>query len=251
VTKIEWTDETWNPVTGCTKVSPGCAHCYAERIAHRFGAKPYLPGKAEIVLHPERLEMPLRWKKPRMIFVNSMSDLFHEDVPDEFLADVLNIMSVAEWHVFQVLTKRPERMQRVLSILAANSTALGVPFWPRPNIWLGASVENQRMADARIPLLLETPAVVRFVSCEPLLGPIDLSTDLLWGRDDGIDWVIVGAESGPKARPMDEDWVRSIRDQCIEAGVPLFYKQRIERGRKVSMPALDGQVWAQYPRRVK
>ncbi len=251
-TSIEWTDETWNPVTGCTKVSPGCDHCYAERITNRFGG----PGAFDtVVLHPERLEIPLRWRKPRRIFTCSMADLFHDDVPDEFIARVWAVMAMAGTHTFQVLTKRPGRMASLLrrrefivAVQKAGLDILGPPWswhvpsiegepvnWPTRNVWLGTSVESQKWADVRIPKLLETPAALRFLSCEPLLGPIDLGflepcdhirqshADI--GCWNALDWVIVGGESGPNARPMHPDWARSLRDQCVAAGVPFFFKQ--------------------------
>jgi len=247
-TKIEWTESTWNPVSGCTKVSPGCANCYAERMAKRLkamGTPGYEDGFA-VTLHPNRLADPLRWKKPRMIFVGSMGDLFHEDVPDEFIWQVIETAYQAKQHVFQILTKRPERMRDVLTRSAwwNNDTP--------PNIWLGTSTENQETANERIPHLLDCPAAVRFVSAEPLLGPVNLAEYLSCdcvaaGRAgwepgpvqqrelcqacggfpfrDSIDWVIVGGESGPGARPMKPDWVRSIRDECQAAGVSFFMKQ--------------------------
>ena len=185
-TAIEWTDASWNPVTGCTKVSPGCAHCYAEAITLRFGmGARYLPGIATIKLHPERLNLPLSWRNPRRIFVNSMSDLFHEEVPLEFIRRVFEVMAQAERHTFQVLTKRHERLRDLAGELE----------WP-PNVWLGVSVENQLWADRRIPALLETGPAIRFLSVEPLLKPVDLTPYL-----DGIDWVITGGESGLRARP--------------------------------------------------
>jgi protein gp37 len=223
-TKIEWTDETWNPVTGCTKVSQGCKNCYAERIF----ARPY-PGRAftDVRTHADRLDQPLRWKQPRRIFVNSMSDLFHEDIPDDFIFDVFGIMEKAHWHTFQVLTKRPARMLELLGEpVEAGEKA------PPSNIWWGVSAEDQATADERILLLQQTTAAVRFLSCEPLLGPIDLTPHLQVGTrgSDGkvrpdIHWVIAGGESGPKARPSHPDWFRSLRDQCATAGVPFFFKQ--------------------------
>jgi len=234
---IEWTEATWNPVTGCTKVSPGCAHCYAETFAERFrgvAGHPYESG-FDLRLRPERLVLPLRWKKPRRIFVNSMSDLFHEDIPFAFILEVFEVMRAASWHQFQVLTKRPER---------AAGLADKLP-WP-DNIWLGTSVENQRWI-ARIDALRSVPARLRFLSCEPLLGPLTL--DLR-----GIHWVIVGGESGPKARPMKVEWARSIRDQCIRQGVPFFFKQwgaHDATGRRVGKRKagrlLDGRTWEEYP----
>lgn len=242
MSNIEWTDVTWNPVTGCSKVSPGCAHCYAEALSLRFGTskKPWTPENAaeNVVLHPERLDAPLHWRKPRRVFVNSMSDLFHELVPDSFIVDVFRVMAQAEQHTFQVLTKRPERMRDMLNdqIIMCDLSCVILPgprwaTWPLPNVWLGVSVENQHWADERIPLLLQTPAAVRFISAEPLLGPVNLKQAGAirmdtWHADHGqLDWVIVGGESGPKHRPFDAHWARDIRDQCASAGVPLFVKQ--------------------------
>lgn len=240
-TKIAWTEETWNPVTGCSKVSPGCANCYAEAIARRFNAdvfKPWLPENAEynVQTRPERLDAPLHWRKSRRVFVNSMSDLFHEQVPDEFICDVFAVMARTPQHTYQVLTKRPERMWEFCSREAhwwgnragiAHRADYGKPL---PNVWLGVSVENQHWADERIPVLLRTPAAVRFISAEPLLGPVDLS---LWtGCKDPtcdcaswLDWVIVGGESGRVRRSFELEWARSLRDQCRDAGVAFFFKQ--------------------------
>ena len=234
---IEWTDATWNPVTGCTKVSPGCAHCYAETFAERFrGVRghPYEQG-FDLKLWPERLELPLTWKRPKMIFVNSMSDLFHADVPDAFIQQVFDVMARAHWHTFQVLTKRPEN--------AAEMSA-GLP-WP-DNVWMGTSVENQRFT-SRVSSLTRTDARVKFLSCEPLLGPLCL--DLR-----AIDWVIVGGESGPGARPMRADWARSVRQQCMDAGVPFFFKQwgahdehGVRVGKHRAGRVLDGRTWDGFP----
>lgn len=245
--RIEWTDATWNPVTGCSKVSPGCERCYAERLSHRFGwtTKPWTaPHAAENVqLDRLRVMQPLHWRKPRRIFVNSMSDLFHDQVPDAFLAEVFATIQSAPRHLFQVLTKRPARMQAWMldppqSLLQPDGAG-----WPPPNLWLGVSVEDQRRANERIPLLLQTPAVVRFVSCEPLLGPLDLTPWL-----HRLDWVIVGAESGPGARPMDDAWVRALRDQCQAAQVAFWFKQRADiYGRKQLSPVLDGRLWHEWP----
>ena len=243
-TSIEWVTnpdgskgETWNPTTGCTKVSEGCDNCYAERIANRFGG----PGYFDTVrLHPDRLDKPLYWRKPRRVFVDSMSDLFHDDVPGELIARVFAVMALSGEHTFQVLTKRPGRMASVLSSEAVVSAVrkrvdqylpgAELTAWPLLNVWLGVSVENQKWADVRIPKLLETPAAVRFLSCEPLLGPVDFRAWLPWKTrayegNLSIDWCIVGGESGPHARPMHPTWVRSLRDQCQAAGVPFFFKQ--------------------------
>jgi protein gp37 len=294
-TGIEWTEETWNPVTGCSKVSAGCQFCYAAAVARRFWPTQYpvvlLDGRhpdaipstelaraigngdtrprafGDVWCHAERLPDPLRWRKPRRVFVNSMSDLFHPDVPDAFIDQVFAVMALTPRHTYQVLTKRPERMHRY--VIAEGSMCSREAFingeiwsrlgtkdgnkiehggnwrckWPLPNVWLGVSVENQETADKRIPLLLQTPAALRFVSCEPLLGPIDLNTidttsdtdpgySALELRDDDegdlvetLDWVIVGGESGPKARPCYTSWIRSLIRQCESAAVPCFVKQ--------------------------
>jgi protein gp37 len=338
LTSIEWTNDVWNPLRGCTRISPGCENCYAERIAARFSG-PGMPyeGLAKMTEHGPRwtgeirllskeLDKPLHWKKPRLVFVNSMSDLFHEKVPFEFIDQVFATMAWCPQHVFQILTKRPERMQRYSAELASLSRqARGVRMarskgwnvsddtpggmdWPLPNVWLGVSVENQEYADLRIPHLLKTPAAVRFLSCEPLLGELDLHRylhqpwlceycyttaydnvlpegwGLAWGsaicpdcgpkvqRDGGISvvkgglyatgpdprpwkspihWVIAGCESGPGARPMDEDWVRSLRDQCVASEVPFFFKQRLVNGQKVGTPELGGRTWTQMPNQAK
>jgi protein gp37 len=206
---IEWTESTWNPVTGCDKVSPGCKYCYAERMAKRLQAmgQPNYAMGFEVTLQPHMLDLPLKWKKPQTIFVNSMSDLFHAAVPTEFIQRVFEVMRRAHWHRFQILTKRSSRLAELDSEL----------IWT-PNIWMGVSVENQEFCD-RIEDLRSTRAHVRFLSLEPLLGPIP---DL---RLDGIDWVIVGGESGPRARPMHPDWARDLRQQCQVAKVPFFFKQ--------------------------
>ena len=246
---IEWTDSTWSPVTGCTKVSPGCDNCYAEGIARRFAGSKAFPNGFDVTLHPKRLDQPLKWRKPRRIFVNSMSDLFHDQVPDRFIAEVFNRMGAAPRHTFQVLTKRHGRMRSLLKRWSEHaekgchcppdqggcSAPVDVQHgvWPLPNVWLGVSVENQQWADIRIPALLETPAVVRWISAEPLLGPIDLAEWLgprcrasrAQADRPFLDWVVTGGESGPGARPMHPDWPRSLRDQCQEAGVPFFMKQ--------------------------
>jgi protein gp37 len=262
-TSIEWTDKTWNPVVGCTKVSQGCKNCYAKMLHDKrhkayqehggifpANGRPIPAQYAEpfetVQLKPERLLDPLRWRKPARVFVNSVSDLFHPDVPDEFIDEVFAVMAIAKQHTFQILTKRPERMAvylnyrwRVDHIYAQwygfSDQPAELQGWPLPNVWLGTSVENQEAGDKRIPHLLETPAAVRFLSCEPLLGPVQLfnvggweNAAHWWGRNIKLDWVIVGGESGPGARPMHPDWARSLRDQCSSAGVPFFYKQHGE-----------------------
>lgn len=236
---IEWTDATWNPVRGCTKISDGCKHCYAETFAERFrGAKghPYEQG-FDLRRVPEKLAEPLRWRNPKMIFVNSMSDLFHENVPDEYVVAVAKVMAAANWHTYQVLTKRSDRLRSMLNdslSFAANQA----------HIWWGVSVENRKYGLPRIGNLQDASAIVRFLSVEPLLedlGKFDL---------DGIDWVIVGGESGPGARSMKKEWVVSVRDQCRQAGVPFFFKQwggvrKAAAGRK-----LDGKTYDEFPQRV-
>lgn len=273
---IEWTDEVWNPVTGCDKVSAGCKNCYAERMFNRLSHNPKTPeynGRmfGDVMCHEDRLQDPLNWKKPRRVFVNSMSDLFHPAVPFAFIDKVFGIMAMSPYHMFQVLTKRPERAleyfasigtvtpeidkmipMRVLRAADAAGVDVRIVYanmdmlWPLTNVWLGVSVENQEQADKRIPLLIDCPAAVRWLSCEPLLGPIDLEPVFNSRRHtevtnvEGyaskctephltcagvINWVVVGGESGPKARPMHPDWARSLRDQCQAADVPFFFKQ--------------------------
>lgn len=292
---IEWTEATWNPVTGCDKVSQGCKHCYALAQAKRLqamGSARYANG-FKVTTHQDVLELPYRWQRSRRIFVNSMSDLFHKDVPDGFIAWVFDVMGQASQHTYQILTKRPERMAEFCRrwsdhvepdappICMARGPAetrqayrsgramlfadmldeMGPPpedaayptygwlegqrWWPAvlPNVWLGTSVESQDVID-RVRLLTETPAAVRFLSCEPLLGPLDLAPYL-----DKIDWVIVGGESGPHARPMEADWVRGVRDQCLAAGTAFFFKQwggrTSHRGHEEAV--LDGELWKQMP----
>ena len=229
--KIEWTDATWNPVTGCNKVSPGCKLCYAERMSKRLkatGMVKYRNG-FEVTWHPEALEIPLRWRKPRTIFVNSMSDLFHYRVPDQFVRDVFAVMEQANWHRYQVLTKRPERVVKLDSDLP----------WTT-QIWLGVSVESDRYLH-RIDLLRECGAATKFLSLEPLLGPLpDLNLE-------SIDWVIVGGESGPRARPMEADWARDIQRQCEDAGVPFYFKQWGGVFKKRNGRELDGRTWDEMP----
>lgn len=243
-TKIQWTDAVWNPVVGCSKVSAGCTHCYAEVMANRLSANPATAkryagtirkGKwtGQVNTVEQVLDDPRHWTKPRRVFVNSMSDLFHESVPFGFILCVYDIMMVCPQHTFQVLTKRPKRaleFYRYWEDLPIHAHGQ----YPPKNIWLGVSVENQQAADERIPILLEIDAAVRFLSCEPLLGQVDLvKLGTHWlgpasaslGMNDGVDWVIIGGESGPRARPMHPAWARSLRDQCQEAGVPFFFKQ--------------------------
>lgn len=228
---IEWTDATWNPVRGCTKVSPGCKHCYAETFAERFRGVPGHPFEQgfDLRLVPEALELPLRWRGSRRIFVNSMSDLFHEDVPNKYILQVFDVIQRAEQHQFQILTKRSERMVEVCS-----------RFKLPPNAWLGVSVENQKYT-TRIADLRKVRAAVRFLSIEPLLGPIE-NLQL-----PGIHWVIVGGESGHHARAMDPAWVRSIRDQCALADVPFFFKQWGGTRKKLAGRVLDGRTWDEMP----
>ena len=279
-TKIAWTDESWNPVTGCSPVSEGCKECYAEKLSKRFG------WSWDVTLHPDRLEIPLRWRKPRRVFVPSMGDLFHEDVPDEFIRRVFVVMESTPRHTFQVLTKRPQRMQALVSDPVFRSGVESTfGSWPLPNVWLMVSVENQD-ATWRIEELMRTPAAVRGVSAEPLLGSLDLTRINLgikrtegygdqrieWNALTGwesqftpgakpdalprasisdpsrrLAWVIVGGEtSGPKQRYMSLDWARDLRDQCVAAGVPYFFKQA--SGPRPGMHReLDGAVWSQMP----
>jgi protein gp37 len=234
-TAIEWTDTTWNPVTGCSKISAGCDNCYAERFSERFRGVPSHPFEAgfDLTLRPARLEQPLHWRQPRMVFVNSMSDLFHKEIPREFISRVFDTMERAHWHTFQVLTKRSSLMRDFVR------QRYGDRRGPH-HIWLGVSVEDGTRK-SRIRHLQGAPAGVRFLSIEPLIGPVgklDLS---------GIDWVIVGGESGPKARFVDPDWVREVRDQCVEKGVALFFKQWGGLRPKSGGRELDGQKWSQFP----
>jgi len=311
---IEWTDATWNPIRGCSRVSEGCRNCYAERVAARFSG-PGLPYEGlavmrngeprwsgEVRVIEKHLLDPIRWKTPRRIFVNSMSDLFHEHLFDDDIARVFAVMALAPQHTFQILTKRPERMRDLLSHEGMDRRVAGaadrfayrgshknwsvrggvwIPAWPLPNVWLGVSAEHQAAADERIPLLLQTPAAVRFVSAEPLLGPIDFA-GWMWMKTflaaDGsgriptneLDWVICGGESGPGARPMHPEWPLSIRDQCQAAGVAYFFKQWGEYappgitrvgglgpveelremhrvGKKAAGRLLDGRTWDEFP----
>ena len=232
---IGWTEATWNPFSGCTKVSPGCLNCYAEALTLRWKrGKPFVRGQAEIKAHPDRYRLPYTWRQPRRVFVNSMSDLFHQDIPEKELAAVWQVMIDNPRHTFQILTKRPH-------VAAARISKLGLPM--SGHIWLGVSAENQRLAESRIPELRRIPAPVRFVSFEPLLELIRVPLD-------GIHWVITGGESGPNRRPDDPDWYRTIRDQCVAAGVAYFHKQgsAFAPGKNRE---LDGRTWDEYPEPVE
>lgn len=232
---IEWTDMTWNPVTGCSKISAGCKNCYAERMAHRLKAmgQPNYRNGFEVTLQPHALERPLQLKSPQVIFVNSMSDLFHEDIPESFIHEVFDVMRRAHWHHFQILTKRAER----LATLAPRID------WP-PNVWMGVSIENQASV-ARVDHLRSVPAAVRFLSIEPLIGRIQ-SLEL-----EGVHWVIVGGESGPRSRPIREEWVVELRDLCIGAAVPFFFKQWGGFHKKKNGRELHGRTWEEMPRAVR
>lgn len=232
---IEWTDSTWNPVTGCTKITAGCDNCYAARFSERFrGVRghPFENG-FDLTLRPERISQPLGWHRSRMIFVNSMSDLFHKAVPREFIDRVFDTMELADWHIFQVLTKRSSLMRNYLQARYVNRQ-------PPPHIWLGVSVEDHR-AKARIRHLQEAPAAVRFLSVEPLIGPVGPMAL------EGIHWVIAGGESGPKARPMQVSWAREVRDQCAQQSVPFFFKQWGGLRPKSGGRELDGREWNELP----
>ena len=233
---IEWTDATWNPVRGCTKISPGCKHCYAETFAERWRGIPNHPyGQGfDLRLVPEKVDEPLKWSRPRMVFVNSMSDLFHERVPAEYVRLVFEVMNLADWHIYQVLTKRAGRLKQLTRSMPNRMT-------DREHVWLGVSVEDRKYGLPRIDELREASAAVRFLSVEPLLedlGEIDLR---------GINWVIVGGESGPGARPMKKEWVLSVRDQCRDAGVPFFFKQWGGVRKKIAGRKLEGRLYDEVP----
>jgi len=231
ISKIEWTESTWNPITGCTKISPGCKNCYAERMAKRLkamGVDNYFNG-FNITLHEHVLDYPIRWKKHQTIFVNSMSDLFHEDVPNSFILKVLDTCRRAHWHTFQILTKRSKRLLEIESIVK----------WPE-NVWLGVSVENSDFIE-RIYHLQNTTAIIKFISCEPLIGPLP------YLPLTNIDWIIVGGESGPYSRPISVKWVQDIRDQCLNNGVPFFFKQWGGTNKKKNGRILDGRIWDELP----
>ncbi len=232
-TAIEWSEMTWNPVTGCSKVSPGCAHCYAETFAERWRGTPghHFEQGFDLQLRPERLLQPLAWRKPRTVFVNSMSDLFHEDIPVDYIRSVFEVMSQADWHVFQVLTKREQRLVELAPLLD----------WP-PNLWMGVSIENRRFVH-RADALRQVPAAVRFLSAEPLLGRLE-GLDLT-----AVDWVIAGGESGHRHRRLDLAWVRDLRDRCRERDVAFFFKQVGGRSPKAGGRLLDGRTWDESPDR--
>jgi len=257
-TAIEWSDSSWNPVSGCTKVSPGCDHCYAEKVAQRFAGTVAYPDGFDVTLWPDRLDQPLRWTRPRKIFVNSMGDLFHDEVPEDFVAQVFAVMAAAPRHTFQLLTKRHARMRSLVSSQDFREKVNSIAMcdydhdtrgqWPLSNLWLGVSAENQTWADIRIPVLVDTPAAVRFVSAEPLIGPI---TDI---HAETLDWVIVGGESGPGSRPMHVDWARALWQQCAVPRTPFLFKQwgsHDEHGQRMNKHEtgrlLDGRTWDGYP----
>lgn len=299
--KIDWTDEVWSVVTGCTPVSPGCKHCYAERIIDRFPVIHETKPKNDVAgmeatpryfsdvhLHPNRLEKPFHWRKSKKIFVVSMGDLFHPDVPFAFIAAVFGVMAACPQHIFQLLTKRPARMLKFFKWVSSveypdswkcstgsttipptkvciDQTCNYLPSWekhikeedwerpwPLKNVWIGVTVENQKMADERIPILLQCLAVLRFVSIEPMLSSIDMADAAgvtYWDDPSaGIGWAICGAESGTDRRTADISWIRSLRDQCINANIPFFLKQMDDsNGQLEKMPILDGKVWDQFP----
>jgi protein gp37 len=249
--KIEWTDATWNPVTGCTEVTPGCDNCYAKTFAERWRGTPghYFEQGFDVVLRPGKLTLPTTWRKPRRVFVNSMSDLFHDQVPDAFIAEVFAVMARTPRHTYQLLTKRHGRMKSLLNRPSFRDTIADVGAgWPLPNVWLGVSVEDQKRADMRIPALLDTPAWLRWLSCEPLLGSVELAAaDQSALCDGGIDWVVVGGESGLRSRPMLPIWARDLRDECTKAGVPFFFKQWGGRTPKANGRELDSRTWDEFP----
>lgn len=267
MSEIEWTDKTWNPVTGCTKISLGCWNCYAERMAKRLAGRAGYPkdNPFRVTLHKDRLYQPSTWRTQRRVFVCSMGDLFHEEIPGKFINDIWLQIINNKRHIFQILTKRPERMLEWTQMAARGKCWPIEDIWP-DNVHLGVTAENQEMANKRIPILWQIPAVARFVSVEPMLGPVNLSEALPdWWESDGINWVICGGESGPGARPMHPEWVRSIRDQCNAAAVPFFFKGwgrvaehdgtalqhvplRHTGTDKEKLCFLDGKIWDQMPK---
>jgi len=263
-TKIEWATDTWNPVTGCTKISDGCRNCYAERMAKRLAGRCGYPADEpfRVTFHPDRLGQPLRWKKRRLVFVCSMGDLFHPAVKYEWIDKIFDVVVASPQHRFLFLTKRPFTMADYIEKFLTKVKAFDVDFWMQ-NIWLGVTTENQGMAAARIPVMLSIPAAVHFVSLEPLLGPINLKKNIL----QGLDWIICGGESGPGARPIHPEWVRKIRDDCLQAKKPFFFKQWGDKpdpaafdephgliNARMEIPKrghiLDGEVWQEYPENI-
>jgi len=246
-TKIEWTDASWNPIDGCSKISAGCQFCYASNMAKRFwGDRKF----SNVQFHKDRLEQPLKWKKPKRIFVSSMGDLFHENALFSRIVEVFKIIIRSPQHTFILLTKRPNiatefyrYINQYKKIVTACDGLSLLHFWPPKNIWIGTTCENQKTADERSPILLDVPAAVRFISVEPMLSHIDISP---WCND--IDWIICGTESGPKRRPAKTEWIRSLRDQCKNAGIPFFLKQMEVDGKIVKMPELDGKIWSEMPK---
>ena len=258
-TKIEWANEVWNPVTGCSPVSEGCRNCYARRMAQRLKGRFGYPADDpfKVTVHKDKIEQPRFWKKPRRVFVCSMGDLFHKDVSQGLIFAIFAVMMQNPKHTFMVLSKRPGRMGAMMALMKL-STKLPWKF-PPDNVWLGVSVESQEEADRRIPVLLQIPAARRFVSLEPMLAPVELdrkyvkrwnsqiqANEMSWMLQD-LNWVIAGCESGPKRRQMDLNWVRSIRDQCQAVEIPFFLKQMEVDGKVVKMPELDGKVWDEVP----
>lgn len=249
--KIEWTDSTWNPVSGCTQISEGCRFCYAKRTATRFAGSDFYPDGFKVTLHPDQLDKPIRWRKPRKVFVVSQGDLFHEDVPTDFIRRVLEVIGQADQHLFMILTKRPRRMREILTSTPVSSCSS----WPIPHLWCGVTVENQK-EDWRIEELIRTPATRRFISYEPALGPLNIGLAGTCPKDwnlgytaiyDHIHWVIAGCESGRESRNAPDDWFRNVRDECVSTGVPFFLKQMKYGRRLEKMPQLDGKVWNQTP----
>ena len=262
-TKIEYVDTSWNPIPGCSKISVGCKNCFAEKMAKRLvgmGQENYYPvvdlrgwtGRTHLI--ESALEKPHKWKKPLAIFVCSMGDLFHESTPFEWIDEVFDTMSSVPRHTYKILTKRPQRMAEYFKHLDQRIADAGFEGYDPPSfIWLGVTAENQEQADKRIPILLQIPAAKRFVSIEPMLGPMDIEIYLNDGAlcletpQPALDWVICGAESGPGRRPMNKEWVRSLKEQCVSANIPFFFKQMYEGNKKVKMPLFEGEVWDQSP----
>jgi protein gp37 len=243
-TRIEWAHKVWNPITGCSPVSEGCQNCYAKRMSKRLAGRCGYPADDpfRVTLHPERLDEPLKWKKPRRVFVCSMGDLFHEDVPRWMRFEVMDIILQAKQHTFLILTKRPANMKECFEWYYSKA---GRTIETIKNLWLGVTAENQARADERIPILLQIPATVRFVSVEPMLGPVDLTNFII--GPNRLDWVICGSETGPNRREACIEWIGDLCDQCEHAGVPFFLKQMEVDGKIVKMPKLNGKVWDRMP----